>query len=86
MTSKNNAAKEAVGAAALPAESAVVWVPCLLIDAGPLPCGIETSHQERLPGAFDTQREAMEAAEKLARQHPDAIGYSAKRVEVAYGL
>ena len=28
------------------------------------------------------QREAMEAAEKVAHQHPEAIGYSAKRVEV----
>lgn len=79
MTKQNNAAPKAVQAAALPAESAVVWVPCLLIDAGPLPCGIETSHQERLPGAFDTPREAMEAAEKALALRPDAIGISCVR-------
>ncbi|WEE75959.1 hypothetical protein LZ683_17540 [Comamonas testosteroni] len=40
--------------------------------------GITICHLEQLPGAFDTSREAMDAAEKVARLRPDAIGCSAK--------
>lgn len=55
----------------------VQWGPCLLLEGEPLPDGIATSYYERLPGAFDTTREAMEAAEQEARKRPDAIGYTA---------
>lgn len=48
----------------------------------PMPGGIITTCTKRLPGAFDTHREAIDATEKAARQHLEAIGYSAKRVEV----
>ena len=58
------------------------WAPCLLVQWHPMLGGISTTCTKRLPGAFDTPREAMEAAEKLSRQHPEAIGCSAKRVEV----
>ncbi len=62
----------------------IQWVPCLVLEGEPLPDGITTSHLERLPGAFDTQLGAIGVAEKAARQRPDAIGYSAKFVEVRY--
>lgn len=54
------------------------WVPCLVLEDKPMQKGITTCHLERLPGVFDTSREAMDAAEKAARQRPDAIGCSAK--------
>ena len=74
MTKQNNAASVAVGAAALPAESAVVWVHCLLIEGEPLPCGITTSYYERLHGAYETPRQALHAAEKALALRPDAMG------------
>lgn len=85
MTKQNNAAQVAVQAAALPAESAVVWVPCLLIEGQPLPCGIEASYPERLHGAYQTPRQALQAAEKALALRPDAIGISCVRevLEVA---
>lgn len=58
------------------------WVPCLLVHWPPMAGGIATTCTERLPGSFDTHHEAMEAAENLAHQRPDAIGISVKRVEV----
>lgn len=54
------------------------WVPCLVLEDKPMTEGITTSHLERLPGAFDTSHEAMDAAEKAARHRPDAIGCCAK--------
>lgn len=62
----------------------VQWVPCLLLEVGRL-LDDTTNYLLRLPGAFNTQREALDAAEKLSCQRPDAIGYSAKRVEVPDG-
>lgn len=62
------------------------WIPCVVLEGEPLPDGITTSYLERLPGAFDTCREAMAVAEKSARLRPDAIGASAKRVEVPHGV
>ena len=62
--------------------STVQWIPCLRVQWHPMPGGIATTCTERLPGSFDTHHEAMEAAENLAHQRPDAIGISAKRVEV----
>lgn len=58
------------------------WAPRLLVQWHPMSGAISTTCTKRLPGTFDTQREAMEVAEKAARRHPEAIGYSAKRVEV----
>lgn len=62
------------------------WAPCLLVQWHPMPGGIAATCAKRLPGAFDTPREAMEAAEKVALLRSDAMGYSAKRVEVTHGL
>lgn len=64
----------------------VHWVPCLLLDGEPLPCGITTSYPERLPGLYNTSAQAMAAAESAIHQRPDAIGISAKRVEVPDGI
>lgn len=61
------------------------WAPCVLMEDSPTPCGISASYPKRLPGLFDTCREAMEVAEKLAHQHPKAIGISAILVEVPHG-
>ena len=58
------------------------WAPCLLLEGQPTACGITTSCPERLPGLYDTSALAMAAAEEAASQRPDAIGISAKRVEV----
>lgn len=58
------------------------WVPCLLLEGLPTACGITTSYAERLPALYDTPAQAMAAAEAAANQRPDAIGCSAKRVEV----
>lgn len=62
------------------------WIPCLLLEGERTACGATTSYPQRLPGAFDTHSEAMAAAEKVALLHSDAMGYSAKRVEVTHGL
>ena len=80
MNARNNAARVAVQAAALPAESAVVWVPCLLIDAGPLPCGMTSSYYERVQGMhYDSPAQALAAAMCAADEHPKAIGISCVR-------
>lgn len=59
------------------------WMPCLLLEGQPTACGIPTSNAERLPGLYDTSAQAMAAAEVVAHQRPDAVGISAKRVEVS---
>ena len=58
------------------------WAPCLLLEGQPTVCGITTSDYERLPGLYDTSAQAMAEAEAAIQQRPDAIGISAKRVEV----
>ena len=58
------------------------WVPLLVLAGYDLEPGISTGFYERLPGCFRNPGEAMDAAEQAARQRPDAIGCSAKRVEV----
>ncbi len=63
----------------------VQWVPCLLLDVGQL-LDESTHYLLRLPGAFNTQREALDAAEKLSCQRLGVIGHSAKRVEVPDGI
>lgn len=85
MTSKKNAAQVAAQAE-LCLNSAVVWIPCLLIEGEPLPDGITTSNYERLPGLFPTSAEAMAAAHIAMATRLDAIGYCAKRVEVPDGI
>lgn len=60
----------------------IQWAPCLLLEGQPTACGITTSYSERLPALYDTSAQAMAAAETAIHQRPDAIGYSAKRVEV----
>lgn len=62
--------------------STVQWIPCLVLEGDPLPDGITISHYERFPGLFKTSGEAMDAGEVAIATRPDAIGYSAKRVEV----
>lgn len=57
------------------------WVPVLMLEGTDLEPGISTSFYERLPGSFATSSEAMAAAAAAIVQRPDAIGYSAKRVE-----
>lgn len=64
----------------------VQWVPVLVLEGPPLPDGITTSYLERLPGAFDTPSQAMDTAQAALRLRPDAISYSAKRLEVPHGL
>ena len=64
----------------------VQWVPMLVLEGEALPDGITTSYLERLPGAFDTPSQAMDAAQAALRLRPDAMGYSAKRLEVPHGL
>jgi len=64
----------------------VQWVPVLVLEGAPLPDGITTSYLERLPGVFDTPSQAMYAAQAALSLRPDAIGYSAKRLEVPHGL
>ena len=64
----------------------VKWVPCLLVEGEPLPDGITTTSYERLPGLFKTSDEAMDAGEAAIVLRPDAVGYSAVRVEVPHGL
>lgn len=59
------------------------WVPCLVLEGEPLPDGITTSYLERLPGLYDTCAQATAAAWKVLCQRPDALSYSARRVEVA---
>ncbi len=86
MSIHNNAAQVAVKAAALPAESAVVWVPCLLIEGEPLPCGMTSSYYERVQGMhYDSPAQALAAAMCAADEHPKAIGISCVRevVEVS---
>ena len=86
MSKTNNAAQVAVKAAALPAESAVVWVPCLLIEGEPLPCGMTSSYYERIQGMhYDSPAQAIAAAMCAADEHPKAIGISCVRevVEVS---
>lgn len=63
----------------------VRWVPVLMLEGPDLEPGISTSFYERLPGSFATSGEAMAAAYAVISQRPDAIGYSAKRVEVPHG-
>lgn len=58
------------------------WIPCLLLQGKPLPDGITTGYPERLPGFYDTPSQAMAAAKMAIYQRPDAIGCTAKRVEV----
>lgn len=70
MTASKNAARVAVQAEPCPKQPVVVWAPCLLVQWHPMLGGISATCTKRLPGAFDTQREAMEAAEKVAHQHP----------------
>lgn len=50
------------------------WAPFLMLERSVYP--------ERLPGLYDTHAQAMAAAELAAHQRPDAVGISAKRVEV----
>ena len=86
MSIHNNAAQVAVKAAALPAESAVVWVPCLLIEGEPLPCGMTSSYCERIQGThYESQAQALAAAMCAADERPKAIGISCVRevVEVS---
>lgn len=64
----------------------VRWVPVLVLEGPPLPDGITTSYLERLPGAFDTPSQAMDAAQAALRLRPDAMSYSAKEMEVLHGL
>lgn len=64
----------------------VRWVPVLVLEGPPLPDGITTSYLERLPGAFDTPSQAMDAAQAALRLRPDAMSYSAKRLEVPHVL
>lgn len=64
----------------------VRWVPVLVLEGAPLPDGIATSYLERLPGAFDTPSQAMDAAQAALRLRPDAMSYSAKRLEVPHVL
>lgn len=49
------------------------WASCLMLE--------HSGYPELLPGLYDTPAQAMAAAEAAARQRPDAIGISAKRVE-----
>jgi len=65
------------------AGAAVRWIPCLLIEGEPLPCGITTSYPERLPGCFYTHEEALRAAVAMLGKRPDAIGAVARRQEGA---
>ena len=58
------------------------WAPCLLLVGQPTACGIATSYPERLPGLYETSTQAITAAVAFMHQRPDAIGVSAKRVEV----
>ena len=58
------------------------WVPCLLLEGQPTPCGITTNHPERLPGLYDTSAQAIAAARAAIHQHPNAIGWIARRMEV----
>lgn len=62
------------------------WAPCLLLEGQPTACGISTRYPERLPGLYNTSAQAMAAAEAAIHQRPDAIGISAKRVEVPDGI
>jgi hypothetical protein len=62
------------------------WAPCLVLEGAPLPDGITTSYLERLPGLYDTAAQAMAAAGAAIRTRPDAIGYSAKQLEVRHEL
>ena len=62
----------------------IQWAPCLLLEGESLPDGISTSYAERLPGVFSTAREAMDAASMALALRPDAVGYTAKRLEVAH--
>lgn len=50
------------------------WAPCLMLENSVYP--------ERQPGLYDTSAQAMAAAESAIQLRPDAIGISAKRVEV----
>lgn len=50
------------------------WAPCLMLE--------HSIYPERLPGLYDTHAQAMAVAEVAAHQRPDAVGISAKRVEV----
>ena len=63
----------------------VRWVACLLKESQPLPDGITTTCYERLPGLFKTSDKAMDAGEAAIALRPDAVGYSAVRVEVPHG-
>ena len=60
----------------------VRWIPALLIEGEPLECGITQSVIERQPGLFATSREALAAAVRLLPQRLEAIGATAKCVEV----
>lgn len=66
----------------VPGAHMVRWIPLLILEGQELEPGLSSSVYERLPGSFATSTEAMGAAEAALRKHPDAIGYSAKRVEV----
>lgn len=67
-------------------QAAIRWIPLLILEGPDLEPGISTSFYERLPGSFATSTEAMDAAEAALRKRPDAIGYSAKRVEVSHAV
>ena len=56
------------------------WVACLLIEGAALPDGMTTSRTERLPGAYQTPADVMDAAMAAIELRPDAIGVTAKRV------
>lgn len=64
----------------------VRWVPVLMLEGPDLELSITTSFYERLPGSFATSSEAIDAAQAAMEQRPDAIGCSAKRLEVPHGL
>ncbi|MEG0052863.1 MAG: hypothetical protein RR928_16310 [Comamonas sp.] len=65
---------------------AIRWMALLILEGPCLEPGISTSFYERLPGSFHTADEAMDVAQDAADKHPDAIGCSAKRMEVPHGL
>ena len=84
MNARKNAARVAVQAELCQKQTAIRWIPLLILEGPDLEPGISTSFCERLPGSFTTSTEAMDAAEAALCKRPDAISYGAKRVEVPH--
>ena len=82
MTKTNNALTTGAAAAlsVTQAQNHETWVACLLLEGAELPDGMTTSRTERLPGAYQTPADAMDAAMAAIELRPDAIGVTAKRV------